>query len=380
MIQFMRGASSAVTSDNPTLQAGQPFYEIDTHKLKIGDGTTAWNDLPYIGTGGSSVNTKYSTVVVGTSNAGYNSDQVDYLCDGVDDQLEIQEAINSTPGCCTVLLLPGVYNISSSITLNKDEIVLSGVGFDTQVCTNGDVTAIIAEPNFNHNVYIENMSFDFNGQTANTIGIEHNSTWGVLHVINCLFSRFNGIAIQSFQSQDLAIIKNCVFGLADNCNIAIYGKDVAIESNVFNRVVSTPIQFYSTTNGIVSNNIIQFRSTGIQMGSYEDPWSTGSNIDFITISNNYFVPHGSTASYGICGFSCKGATISNNVVEDGTSEYGIYVGGYQNNVIVQGNIVDGKIGIGNGVANSLVINNQCTSVSQGSSMSNVIVENNLTVS
>lgn len=45
----MRGTSSSVSSDNPLLSAGQPFYETNTHKLKIGDGSTYYNSLPYIG-------------------------------------------------------------------------------------------------------------------------------------------------------------------------------------------------------------------------------------------------------------------------------------------------------------------------------------------
>lgn len=33
---------------NPLLQLGEVGYETDTHKTKIGDGVTAWNDLPYV--------------------------------------------------------------------------------------------------------------------------------------------------------------------------------------------------------------------------------------------------------------------------------------------------------------------------------------------
>lgn len=46
--KIRRGQSSAFAKNNPILQAGEPGYELDTHKLKIGDGATAWNDLPYI--------------------------------------------------------------------------------------------------------------------------------------------------------------------------------------------------------------------------------------------------------------------------------------------------------------------------------------------
>lgn len=35
------------TVDNPTLQAGEVGWEVDTRKSKLGDGVTAWNDLAY---------------------------------------------------------------------------------------------------------------------------------------------------------------------------------------------------------------------------------------------------------------------------------------------------------------------------------------------
>lgn len=48
-IQVLRGPS--VSTDNPVLAEGQPYVDIESNppKLKIGDGTTSLNDLPYIG-------------------------------------------------------------------------------------------------------------------------------------------------------------------------------------------------------------------------------------------------------------------------------------------------------------------------------------------
>lgn len=46
-IQLRRGTASQWTSVNPTLAQGEPGVEIDTGKLKIGDGSTAWATLPY---------------------------------------------------------------------------------------------------------------------------------------------------------------------------------------------------------------------------------------------------------------------------------------------------------------------------------------------
>lgn len=46
-IQWRRDTAANWTSVNPILSEGMPGYEKDTGKLKIGDGVTAWNSLPY---------------------------------------------------------------------------------------------------------------------------------------------------------------------------------------------------------------------------------------------------------------------------------------------------------------------------------------------
>ena len=46
-IQIRRGTASQWTSANPTLLAGEQGYETDTGKIKIGNGTSAWNSLSY---------------------------------------------------------------------------------------------------------------------------------------------------------------------------------------------------------------------------------------------------------------------------------------------------------------------------------------------
>lgn len=46
-IQMRRSTAAVATSDNAVLAAGEWGFETDTHKLKIGDGVTAWVSLPY---------------------------------------------------------------------------------------------------------------------------------------------------------------------------------------------------------------------------------------------------------------------------------------------------------------------------------------------
>lgn len=48
-IQLKRGTAEALARVNPVLAAGEPGFVTDENRLKIGDGVTHWNDLPYIG-------------------------------------------------------------------------------------------------------------------------------------------------------------------------------------------------------------------------------------------------------------------------------------------------------------------------------------------
>lgn len=48
-IRIKRGTASYLAELNPVLDAGEPCLEIDTNKIKYGDGTTPWNLLAYAG-------------------------------------------------------------------------------------------------------------------------------------------------------------------------------------------------------------------------------------------------------------------------------------------------------------------------------------------
>ena len=46
-IQYRRGTAAEWTAANPTLAVGEPGYETDTAKFKVGTGSTAWTSLVY---------------------------------------------------------------------------------------------------------------------------------------------------------------------------------------------------------------------------------------------------------------------------------------------------------------------------------------------
>jgi hypothetical protein len=46
--KLKRGTAARWAEVNPVLAQGEPGYVYDQNRLKIGDGVTHWNDLPYI--------------------------------------------------------------------------------------------------------------------------------------------------------------------------------------------------------------------------------------------------------------------------------------------------------------------------------------------
>lgn len=82
-IQLRRGLAASWTTINPILSAGEPGVETDTGKLKIGDGSTAWNDLEYLagegGGGGGALEPGSVTNAHVAANAAISADK---LADG----------------------------------------------------------------------------------------------------------------------------------------------------------------------------------------------------------------------------------------------------------------------------------------------------------
>jgi len=63
-IQIRRGTAAAWASLNPTLAAGEIAMESDTRKIKIGNGSTAWNALQYVRFDGGDIDSHAPTTTV----------------------------------------------------------------------------------------------------------------------------------------------------------------------------------------------------------------------------------------------------------------------------------------------------------------------------
>src|SRR5690606_7315040 len=72
---------------------------------------------------------KTARFVIGTSTSGWTEKDCDYLCDGTNDQVEINNAITALPATGgEIVILDGTYNITATISINKDNVFIRGNG------------------------------------------------------------------------------------------------------------------------------------------------------------------------------------------------------------------------------------------------------------
>lgn len=192
--KFRRNPAATWTAQNPVLRDGEPGFERDTFMLKIGDGTTAWNDLPYLGEGmgtdfasivaavqatlvdsapetldtfneiaaalsddenfaatviglladkadsehthegegGGSTPRGATLVVAATDATTAEKLNADYQCDGTADDVQIQAAITALPSTGgRILCTSGTFTFAEDVTLNKANVLIEGQGTST---------------------------------------------------------------------------------------------------------------------------------------------------------------------------------------------------------------------------------------------------------
>lgn len=90
IIQFKRGSSARWAELNPILADGEPGYDTDKGRMKIGDGVTPWNDLLFQDEKAvvSRIN-KFSFPSFGKENTIYKDETASQLYQWVDGQYKL---------------------------------------------------------------------------------------------------------------------------------------------------------------------------------------------------------------------------------------------------------------------------------------------------
>lgn len=257
---------------------------------------------------------KKKNVVIYVGSAELSAEQklsCDYVCDGVDDQIEIDQAISSLPDSGgEVHLSRGIFNISNNITINK-RIKLVGEGkgitLDRNNVNNGGTT-LLTELTGGCVILIDKSDTlsDIKGITLSDFqiigaginvkenycnGINVNTYTDCVTLERLAFCHlFYGLLVNSTGTADDMSISNCDFQ-RDACGIYINGKgwQTRIENNIFWDMKGT-----HDTAGIVLSqgaNIINGNYFGVSSLIKQDSataWITAHDAVSLLCVGNYF--------------------------------------------------------------------------------------------
>lgn len=340
-IQLRRGNKA----DLPALREGEPGFTLDTGELYIGsaDGNRR------IGSDGK----KTVCFTVGTSTAGHSADDVDYLCDGANDEVQINAAIAALPSSGgEILLREGTYCCCASILLTKPNVSLRGCGTNTvisavwQTEVSGGLFSVSGA-----NAQLCDLQLDGSGTDPLEAGITLSG--GGAHL--------NGIRISGFSpnlniNSDQNILHDCFLGTSTGDNAIINGNGNQISANQFEGSYDITFSLSGNDNTVTGNRIYDIAlcdsiagsrnavtgnafiggSEGLYLSDFHDGTFTGNVI------------YGRTGyDAGLYLTGCTRSAISGNTVNgQGDSVYGIWVkNGSNYNTISANTCIDNAVGI-----------------------------------
>lgn len=257
---------------------------------------------------------KKKNVVVYVGSAELSAEQklsCDYVCDGVDDQIEINQAISSLPDSGgEIHLSRGIFNVSNTIHIRK-RIKLVGEGkgitLDRNNVNNGGTT-LLSELTGGCVIQIEQSDTlsDIKGITLSDfqivgagINVENNYSNGinVTTYIDCVTLErlaichcFYGLFVDQSATVDDISVTNCDFQ-RDSTGIYIYGQgwQTRIENNIF-----WDMSGRQETSGILlsaGKNIVNGNYFGVSSLIYQGmacAWISAKNAVFLLCNGNSF--------------------------------------------------------------------------------------------
>ncbi len=296
-------------------------------------------------------NIKGCRFVIGTKTSGHTEQDCDYLCNGVDDQVEINNALNALPSTGgEIQLLDGVYNITEQIKITRTYTTIRGNGKNTilkktsnftknnggemiSLPSYGTISALVVDGNKNGlespaggGIWANSYSYITNIEVRNFVnyGITQRGNYGYIGE-SSFHDNKDGITL--FGSYNVRVIGNHVFNNETGINSVeegtivsnntIYDNKIGIDISTEAGYNTQKVGVHKYSRSIVSSNIIYNNTTyGIE--------STGLS------------GYGST-------FYPSGYTIIGNVIYGSSSP--MYFHSLSKDLIVIGNVLDKSLSV-----------------------------------
>jgi hypothetical protein len=305
LIKLRRGLASEWISQNVILASGEPGYELDTGRLKIGNGSTAWNSLQYasvIPTGllagsGISINlgTNGSNATISVS--GLNSSYISDFNEAIDDRIGsglfnagtgINLNYNDSGNTFTVSVTGLINNPTNNRILTSRDSTTTGIDAESNATFDGNLLNIIGSGNFTSGLFV------------NGTGV---SLFGHKHVVDDIVNFASGVADEISTSLIAGSGINLSYdNISDTLTIGVTGVSFSGHTHNssqitdFNTSVSGLLPGVTGTGYVVSslnNNIYTISVTGLQpTGNYSlvGHTHTSSNITDFNSSVSGLLP------------------------------------------------------------------------------------------
>lgn len=238
------------------------------------------------------------TFVVGTSTAGWTAADCDYLCDGVDDQVEIQAALNSLPDSGgKIVLLEGEYFSNQHFEISKN-ITLCGSGNMSILTVDGNFTAI--ETSSDSSFFrLSNLQLKGVNNTAFPVVKIHSNN---VMIDNCYFSA-GGFGIQVDWGSPVYIVGNRFTGIAYNAVTSTTGEIFLLNNHVFGTNTGFSAQNAYGSPVMISGNLFYYGGS-----------INVANTTAALICSNALICSGNIYFEGSDSYAGNGSSISGNIL------------------------------------------------------------------
>ena len=279
--------------------------------------------------------------------AAYNSidnQNADYVCDGTDDQEELNEAIAALPEQGgSIYLREGTYVLSGNVTVTRSDVQLKGAGSATKMVLepsmNESICAFLIEDA--SNIKISDLSIEgkaMDGSEAPMRGtLLGNSTDCELSGLHINDMKTHGI--NTINSTDITIDANCISNCTLSAILLVGTDDALVIGNTLDGGVDSTLRLEQCQNSIVSNNIVSSSAWHGILLHY---------CEMNTVESNVVYASGSCGIY--LDTSSRNVVSANQALE--SALYGIFVGFLSSHNTVTGNTVHGSGGNGISLDNS----------------------------
>lgn len=290
--------------------------------------------------------------VVGTSTAGWTAADCDYLCDGTADDVEINAAIQALPSTGgEIVILDGTYNITATITMNKQNVVLKGNGPSTILQRNFSSSSFTNPVLYiySKNNVICNLAVDGNSETYSSDGYGISIFADNGKVLSCYLFNNSGSAILASGLNDNNVISSIV-ATGNNIGINISnGNGHLAVGNICNNN-GTGILLGGNSSAVVGNCCNGNSRNGIYLASCNNSACVGNTCN----DNDEYGIYIQSAS------SCNNNIVSGNTAIRGTGtaedytgqQYTILATSNTNNNLFSGNNIMGKNYVDYGAGNT----------------------------